>query len=126
MNKIYYPCNIREENGIYYVNFLDFDEAFTDGETFEEAIKNAKDVLEAVAYSYIKHKKKLPKPTFSKQSGNLVYIDLWVDLVKDRVNNKSIRKTLTIPKWLNDLAEDSSVNFSNVLQTALKEYLSIK
>ena len=126
MNKIYYPCNIREENDIYYVNFLDFDEAFTDGETFEEAIKNAKDVLEAVAYSYIKNKKKLPKPTFSKQSGDLVYIDLWVDLVKDRVDNKSIRKTLTIPKWLNDLAEDSSVNFSNVLQTALKEYLSIK
>ena len=77
MNKIYYPCKIREENDIYYVNFLDFEEAFTDGETFEEAIKNAKDVLEAVAYSYIKHKKKLPKPTFSKQSGNLVYIDLW-------------------------------------------------
>ena len=49
-----------------------------------------------------------------------------MDLVKDRVDNKSIRKTLTIPKWLNDLAEDSSVNFSNVLQTALKEYLSIK
>lgn len=42
MNKIYYPCNIREENDIYYVNFLDFEEAFTDGETFEEAIKNAK------------------------------------------------------------------------------------
>ena len=40
-------------------------------------------------------------------------------------SNKTVRKTLTIPSWLNSLAEQNNVNFSNVLQNALKEYLNI-
>ena len=66
----------------------------------------------------------MPKPR--KVEANAVYIELWVDLLKDRVNNQSIKKTLTIPKWLNDIAEEHSVNFSAILQHGIKEYLGIK
>ena len=38
---------------------------------------------------------------------------------------KSVKKTLTIPSWLNNLAEQNNVNFSNVLQNALMEYLNV-
>ena len=38
---------------------------------------------------------------------------------------KSVKKTLTIPSWLNNLAEQNNVNFSNVLQNALKDYLNV-
>lgn len=55
----------------------------------------------------------------------MTYIDAWVGMVRDRVNNQAVRKTLTIPKWLNDIAEKNAVNFSAVLQTGLKEYLNI-
>jgi hypothetical protein len=41
------------------------------------------------------------------------------------MENKAVKKTLTIPKWLNDVAEKNNVNFSQVLQSALKEYLGI-
>ena len=44
---------------------------------------------------------------------------------KKDLANKAIKKTLTIPKWLNDIAEKNHVNFSQVLQSALKEYLGI-
>ena len=40
-------------------------------------------------------------------------------------SNKAVKKTLTIPSWLNNLAEQNNVNFSNVLQNALKEYLNV-
>ena len=40
-------------------------------------------------------------------------------------NDKAVKKTLTIPSWLNNLAEQNNVNFSNVLQNALKEYLNV-
>jgi hypothetical protein len=40
--------------------------------------------------------------------------------------NKAIKKTLTIPKWLDELATEQSVNFSQTLQDALKEKLGIK
>ena len=122
--KTFYPCIIKEDDGVFYVNFPDFDDCFTDGDTMEEAVSNAKDVLEAVAFSYMKNNKPLPKPR--KVNENVVYIELWVDLLKDRVNNQSIKKTLTIPKWLNDIAEENSVNFSAILQHGIKEYLGIK
>ena len=122
--KIFYPCTIKEDDGVFYVNFPDFDDCFTDGDTMEEAVSNAKDVLEAVVFSYMKNNKPLPKP--GKVNENVVYIELWVDLLKDRVNNQSVKKTLTIPKWLNDIAEENSVNFSAILQHGIKEYLGIK
>lgn len=46
-------------------------------------------------------------------------------LVRDEIENKSIKKTITIPKWLNDLAEDKGVNFSRLLQVSLKKYLGV-
>jgi len=38
---------------------------------------------------------------------------------------KKSSKPLTIPKWLNELAEEKRVNFSHILQTALKSYLGV-
>lgn len=125
--KEFYPCIIKKEEDIYYVNFIDFPECFTDGESFQEAIDNAKDVLEAVVFTYLKQNKELPKPSYIEDNlSNIVYVEIWMDLIKDRVDNQSIKKTLTIPKWLNDLAEAQKVNFSAILQLGLKEYLGIK
>ena len=44
---------------------------------------------------------------------------------RKRFNNKAVKKTLTIPEWLNEAAQESNVNFSLVLQDALKEKLGI-
>jgi len=44
---------------------------------------------------------------------------------RDKMANKAVKKTLTIPKWLNDLAEEKGVNFSYILQRSLKNYLGI-
>lgn len=46
-------------------------------------------------------------------------------LFRMSVENSAVKKTLTIPKWLNDFAEKNKVNFSQVLQQALKEYLRL-
>lgn len=126
MDRVLYPCKIRKEDGVYYVEFVDFPECFTDGESPEEVLTNARDVLEGIIFSYIKNGKPLPSPSFFEEgSADVTYIDAWVGMVKDRVNNQAVRKTLTIPKWLNDIAEKNAVNFSAVLQTGLKEYLNI-
>lgn len=126
MDRVLYPCKIRKEGGVYYVEFVDFPECFTDGESPEEVLTNARDVLEGIIFSYIKNGKPLPSPSFfEKGSADVTYIDAWVGMVRDRVNNQAVRKTLTIPKWLNDIAEKNAVNFSAVLQTGLKEYLNI-
>ena len=55
----------------------------------------------------------------------VVLVEVWMPLIRDAIENRAVKKTLTIPKWLNDLAEDKHVNFSHILQEALKERLGI-
>jgi hypothetical protein len=52
-------------------------------------------------------------------------IEARPDLVKDEIENRSVKKTLTIPKWLNDEAERRRVNFSQILQEALKRKIGV-
>ena len=64
--KYIYPCIIYEEDGIYYANFKDFDACFTDGDSIEEVIINAKDVLEGTIFSLLKNNLEVPEPTLTK------------------------------------------------------------
>ena len=111
-------------------NFKDFAACFTDGESIEEVIINAKDVLEGTIFSLLKNNLEVPEPTLTKPNLEnnefLVYIDIQLTPIIDKVKNQTIKKTLTIPKWLNDEVEKHSVNFSNLLQTAIKKYLNIQ
>lgn len=43
------------------------------------------------------------------------------DMVGDEIRNRSVKKTLTIPYWLNEAAEAQRVNYSQVLKEALRE-----
>ncbi len=45
---------------------------------------------------------------------------------RDEMNNKAVKKTLTIPKWLNDEAMNKKINFSAILKEALKDELGIR
>ena len=91
---------------------------------------NAKDVLEGTIFSLLKNNLKVPEPILTRTSLEsnefLVYIDIQLTPIIDKVKNQTIKKTLTIPKWLNDEVEKHSVNFSNLLQTAIKKYLNIQ
>ncbi len=53
-------------------------------------------------------------------------IEVWMPPIRDEMAQKAIKKTLTLPKWLNDIAEEKKVNFSQVLQNALISYLGLK
>ena len=98
--------------------------------SIEEVIINAKDVLEGTIFSLLKNNLKVSEFTLTRPSLEsnefLVYIDIQLTPIIDKVKNQTIKKTLTIPKWLNDEAEKHSVNFSNLLQTTIKKYLNIQ
>ena len=128
-SRLLYPCIVKKEDGIFYANFLDFEGCFTDGETLEEVVINAKDVLSGTLFTMAKHN--IPFQSSENKKINLkdgeflIYIDVWISPILEKAKNQSIKKTLTIPKWLNDEAEKHSLNFSNILQTALKETLGL-
>lgn len=126
-----FPCIIKfdQEDKIYYVRFPDIEEAFTDGDSLKEAVYNAQEVLGLVIYEREKMGREIPNATESmiktEDNESLSYISVWMPLVRDRIEEKSVKKTLTIPKWLNDVAEENNVNFSQLLQVAIKKHIGL-
>ena len=53
-------------------------------------------------------------------------IETWMKLMRDEMADKAVKKTLAIPKWLNDLVVKNHLNFSPVLQSALKDRLGLR
>ncbi|TEB05872.1 hypothetical protein Psch_02914 [Pelotomaculum schinkii] len=97
----------------------------------EEALKNAKEALGLHLYGMERDKDMIPEPTpvnklKAKKNQVVVLVEIWMPTIRDAIENRSVKKTLTIPKWLNDLAEENKVNFSHVLQDALKNHLGVK
>ena len=91
----------------------------------------AKEALELHLYGMEEEGYSLPTPTppekLTLPTGAFVtVVEAWMNLIRDEMTNKAIKKTLTLPKWLNDVAEQNKVNFSHILQSALKEYLGIR
>lgn len=106
------------------VHFPDLDEAYTDGKTTEDAMKNAQEVLTLTLRSRVKDNETIPEPTdLSKIAlGKGKYTVLVMAAVDEKV--KYDKKTLTVPHDLNVAAEEAGLNFSQVLTDALKQKLA--
>lgn len=114
----------------YNVRFLDFENITTCGESLADAFDAAEDALKLEIFDLYNDKLEIPES--SDVSNIKVGIDETLILVKvnlkeilKQYDNKAIKKTLTIPSWLNKMAEDEKVNCSQILQEALKEKFNI-
>lgn len=120
-----------EEGRGYTVTFPDLPGCITEGDTLEEARAMAREALELYLWDMEQHNEAIPSPTspekVSPPPGAFVtFVDAWMDLVRDEMENRAVKKTLTIPKWLNDAAEKEGINFSHLLQHALKQRIGIR
>lgn len=114
----------------YTVTFPDLPGCITEGDSMEEALHMAKEALELFMYSMEEDNETITKPTAPEnivvpRKAFVSLVEVWMPVVRDEMENRAVKKTLTIPKWLNDIAEKNKVNFSQVLQSALKEYLGV-
>lgn len=131
MSKYVYPAIITpEEKGGYTLRFPDIPNCFTDGDTLPELLENAADVLSLMLSSML-DKGNIPDPTntcdlhvLSLELVTFVVGD--TDVYSKERDCRAVKKTLTIPKWLNDLAEVQNIPFSWILQEALKEKLGVQ
>lgn len=130
MAKYVYPAVFTPEDGGYIVTFPDFESCYTEGDSLEEAMKMANDVLCLTLYDMEETGKAIPAPsqikTVTADEESFVSL-VRCDTVEYRkyFDNRSVKKTLTIPNWLNTIAERQGVNFSMILQNALKKELNI-
>ena len=129
--KVYvFPAIFTKEENSYTVDFIDLKGCSTEGKSIEEAYKMAQDAMGL--YLYDLSYNQIPMPTIpynqitlkENEFITLIYLDL--DDYKKSHSNISIKKTLSIPMWLNTIAEKNNINFSQVLQEALKMKLNLK
>lgn len=116
------------EEGGFIVSVPDVSGCFTDGETMTEAMEMAKDALEMMLVHYEDNKMQIPPASDIKSIKTdfiVSYVLADTDEWRKQFDNRAVKKNCTIPAWLNYKAEKASINFSQVLQDALKKILGV-
>lgn len=132
MARYVYPAVFTAEaEGGYSVNFPDLEGCYTQGDTLAEALKMAEDVLNLTLYGLEEDGKEIAPPSDIRSivlGDNELSSLVSCDTMEYRrfFDNKAVKKTLTIPNWLNVMSERANINFSAVLQEALMEHLNIE
>lgn len=125
MNTYYYPAVFHKDiKGGFWISFPDFPECMTQGETIDEAYKMAVEAIGLCIDERLKDNTELPEASapvdYLIEDGDfscLIEFDLMQ--YRRKHNTKSVKKTLSIPEWLNEAAIAQNINFSQVLQDAL-------
>ena len=129
--KYVYPAIFTPLEDGYDVHIPDLPGCRTCGDTLIEAIEMAEDALCLMLYHAEEDGLKIPPPSKAQNikhvKGEFVqYISCDTDFYRRYFATKAIKKTLTIPSYLNAMAERAGVNFSALLQEALKKRLAIQ
>lgn len=125
MTKYFYPAIFHKaEEGGFWISFPDFQECLTEGDDLSKAYEMAFDALGLCITDMLREGKTLPEPTYPNQmdlpkDSYIVAIQFDLEEYQKKYNNKAVKKTLSIPQWLNEKAMEKGVNFSQVLQEAL-------
>ena len=125
MKKMIYPAVFHQEDDSYWVEFPDLEGCQSYGDTLEEVHEGAKEALAGYLVVMLEQGKNINPPTDIRLLD--VPKDAFVSLVDADLIKKSqaVKKTLTIPSWLNERAENNHINFSRVLQEALMQKLEL-
>lgn len=124
-----YPIFIHKDGEFYLVYIPDFD-VNTEGHTIPDAIEMARDAIGLLGISYYEDKVELPKPSALEDltvpdEAIVTLVDVDFDAYRRKHERRTVRKNVSIPSWLNEAAESADINFSALLQNALKNELGI-
>ncbi|OPZ96288.1 MAG: Antitoxin HicB [Bacteroidetes bacterium ADurb.Bin408] len=125
----FYPC----EEGGYTVVFPDLPGCVTEGDTLSEAVDMAIDAASGWLLNAVEKNEPIPLASDIKnvvpdeyENGFVSIISIDLNEYSRKHGNRVVKKTLTIPAWLNSIAEEKNINFSQVLQSALINQLNLK
>ena len=130
MTKLFYPAVFHKaEEGGFWVSFPDFPECLTEGDDMQQAYEMAVEALGLALVGRKEEREAIPTPTevdrLSVDDGTIVLVEFDMLEYQKKHNSRAVKKTLSIPEWLNEEATAKGVNFSQVLQEALMNKLNI-
>lgn len=130
MGKLFYPAIFHKaEEGGFWISFPDIPECLTEGDNMQQAYEMAVEALGLALVNRKEEKEEIPVPSeidrIQEEDGTLVIVEFDMQEYLRKHNSKAVKKTLSIPEWLNEEATAMGVNFSQVLQEALMNKLNI-
>ncbi len=129
-DRYFYPAIFSQSEGEEIaVVFPDLDCA-TSGTDEEDALLSARDLLGTVLLGLEEDGEELPKASSlleveTKDNQKAVLIDVFMPSIRMANISRSINRTVTLPSWLNALALEHNINFSGLLQKAIKQELNL-
>ena len=111
-------------DGSYTIAFPDLPGCVTEGKTLENALYMAQDALSVWLEYTLDHKETIPEATaiqnVTAEQGE------FVNLIRAEIkDNRAVRRTVSLPKWMDDMVVEAGLSLSRVLQEALKDRLSV-
>ena len=132
MSKYVYPAVFtKEEDGMYSIEFPDVPGCYTQGVDIADGIAMAEDALALMLYQYETDGDKISLPSKIEDikvpsNAFVTYISADTMYYRKKFDSKAVKKTLTIPAWMNEDATALGLNFSQILQEALAQKLGAK
>ena len=126
-NILIYPAIFTKEDDGFWVNFIDFDGVYSDGDDLQEATLNASKALGL----FLEDMSEYPHPTTDvskiklEKNQFISFLSIDLNVYREKFSNKTIKKTLSLPAWLNTMALENNINFSETLKEALFLKLNI-
>lgn len=121
-----YPAIFHREEDAYWVEFPDLEGCHTFGSTLTETMEAAQEALAGYLITLLEQNRKIVSPSdivdYHVDDGFASLVSCDINQYRDA---KAVKKTLTIPSWLNDRAMAMGINFSQVLQEALLSKIQI-
>lgn len=130
-DKYLYPAIFTYEEGYEIaVTFPDLPGCATSGKDETEALTMAKEALGGHLWCMEEDNDEIPSPTLLRNikvedNEYVTLIEVYMPSIRLAKINRSVNRTITLPAWLNAAALEKEINFSQVLQEALKEKLHI-
>ena len=130
MNRLFYPAIFHEaEEGGFWVTFPDIPECMTQGDNMQQAYEMAVDALGLSLTTMEEAGEEIPKAStlykVDPEDGVLIIVEFDMAEYRRRNSSRAVKKTLSIPEWLNEAAMRENINFSQALQEALMVKLGV-
>ena len=128
--KYVHPALFVKEDESIIVTFPDLEDTFTDGATMQEAFENAEDVLNLMLWNREEEKDDIPMPSSPEQitvpqEATLAMIKADTLAYRKLHDQKTIRRSITLPNRLDTIAREHNINFSQLIQNAIRRECGI-
>ncbi len=120
-----FPAIFEKNNdNSYTITFPDLPGCISEGKSLSNAIDMAEKALSQWIEYLLAEKETIPNPSDTKSI--IILKNQFVNLIRAEIrDNRAVRRTVSIPGWLDIKATDAGISLSKVLQDALKTQLNV-